>query len=141
MVYVGIDPDVHKSGLAVWKPNEKELDTYAVSFWELIDKLKYYHNAYDDELVVILEAGWLNKKSNYHYAQNRNVSERIAKNVGANHQVGKLIEEYLRRNGIAYRLYKPKNKKWSKQEVENVFGLKIKNQDVIDAVILVIGLS
>ena len=81
----------------------------------------------------------MNKKSNFHPTQLKLVGERIAKNVGANHQIGKLIEEYCIKYNIKYRLIRPTAHKWTSEQCFKFTGIKEKNQDVIDAIRLVFG--
>src|SRR5690606_38758112 len=115
MIYIGIDPDVDKSGYAVLDSKTKELDLYNYSFWEIIEDLK----SYLIPITVIIEAGWLHKKSNWHGQKNVYTAAKIGKNVGANHQVGKL----------------------SHKEFKAITGYKKRtNQDQRDAGMLVYGL-
>mgnify|MGYP000335375459 CR=1 FL=1 len=109
MIYIGIDPDVDKSGFAVWDSRNrtfKEIETYG--FFDLIQKM----NSFDSEIQVVIEAGWLISKSNFHgrKGQPKSVGEKIAKSVGANHQVGKLFVEWCRFNNIRFREIKPQGK-------------------------------
>lgn len=135
---IGIDPDTQKSGVCIW---DKELKTIvmakALPFFEVIELLATYKLDKSKKMIVRIEAGWLNKKSNFHGGKTDNIKQRIAKNVGANHQIGKLFEEYCTRVGINYSLEKPTTAKWSREECQRYTGLALKNQDVIDAVRLV----
>ena len=88
---------------------------------------------------VIIEAGWLNKKSNWHGAKNNFIATRIAKNVGSNHQVGKLFAEYCEINNIPFELKIPKQSKITKENFNKMFNTKLRNQDIIDAAMLVAG--
>ena len=111
---VGIDPDLTKSGFAVYDRVEKRLvECTTVSFtgvqW-LIEK-KY------PGCFVRLEAGWLIAKSNWHLSRAlgakyspitaQRIAERQAKNVGENHAVGKLLNEWLTEKKIPFELVKP----------------------------------
>jgi len=139
--FIGIDPDVEKSGFAIWDKKESEFITYlALAFWELINLLTLNSELIDTK--VIIEAGWLNKKSNFHGGPNqkKHVGELIAKKVGANHQVGKLLVEYCEYHKIPYEVVCPKTKKTTAAMFKMIIGLNIKNQDVIDACMLVYGL-
>ena len=139
MLYFGIDPDVKESGFAIWDDKTKEIDYGKLSFWEMIKKIDYCSRSY--EVKFIIEAGWLNIKSNFHYRpyQTKAAGERIAKNVGSNHQVGKLIAEYCEKYKMDYELIIPKHKKFTSYYLENLTGIKVKNQDIIDAIMLVWG--
>ena len=139
MYYFGIDPDVKESGFAIWNSETKEIYYGKLTFWDLIKKMDYYQRSY--VVKFIIEAGWLNKKSNFHSRpyQSKLIGERIAKNVGSNHQVGKLLVEFCEKNKLFYELKTPKQKKYTSYYIQNLTGLKIKNQDIIDAVMLVYG--
>ncbi len=140
MYYFGIDPDVKDSGFAIWDNKTKEIDYGKLPFWDLIKKIDYYVRNY--EVIFIIEAGWLNKKSNYHSRpyQSKLIGERIAKNVGSNHQVGKLLVEYCEKYKLNYELKVPKTKKYTSYYLKNLTGLEVKNQDIIDAIMLVWGI-
>lgn len=139
MIYLGIDPDVKESGFAVVK-NRVLINHGILGFFEiigLIDNLK--HDAKYGSLTVVIEAGWLNAKSNWHPSANARTAQRIAKNVGANHQIGKLFEEYCRLNKVNYYLNRPRTSKVNKKWLANDLGIKIKNQDEADAIMQVYG--
>jgi len=140
MYYFGIDPDVKESGFAIWDNKTKEIDYGKLPFWDLIKKIDYYVRNY--EVKFIIEAGWLNKKSNFHNRpyQSKLIGERIAKNVGSNHQVGKLLVEYCEKYKLDYELKVPKQKKYTSYYIQNLTGIKVKNQDIIDAIMLVWGI-
>ncbi len=97
--YIGIDPDIHKTGYALYKKRDKalrECDCYA--FFDLLDYLqmqKALFNRDKQTFIVHIEGAWLDKKSNWHdeQGQRKGIGELIAKNVGSNHQVGLLIVE------------------------------------------------
>jgi hypothetical protein len=135
---IGIDPDVKKSGYAVWDNQEKKIITATcLPFFDLLNEVALLGES--GEIHVTIEAGWLNAKSNFHGGKTDFIRQRIAKNVGSNHQIGKLFEEYCIGRDINYTLYKPINKKTDKAYFKCITGLSIKNQDVIDAVMLVFG--
>jgi len=136
-VRIGIDPDIDKSGFCIMesapfgKKNIVKLET--LCFWDLIQAIDAYHD-YDD-LLVCLEAGWLNKKSNYHFAANTSIAGRIGKNVGENHAVGKLVQQYCEKADILYKLIKPESKKWDADLFKKITGYdKRTNQEQRDAV-------
>ena len=103
-IIIGIDPDREKSGVALLDTTLlKFMSLQTLTFPELLEFLMY-HRDYAERvakksLCVVVEAGWLNLKSNYHgYYGNR--GEKIAKDVGANHETGKKIIEMCRHWGI-----------------------------------------
>lgn len=136
MIYIGIDPDVDKSGVAWYHPTEHTLMIYNLKFWDLIDFItpiiKSNHK-------IIIEGGWLNKKSNWHASQGR-AAEKIAKNVGMNHQVGILIAEYCEHNGIPNEVVKPTKSKVNSKTFKSITGYEGRtNQETRDAALLVYG--
>lgn len=113
-VVIGIDPDVDLNGVAILFPDTRSLETHKLPFAELTERLIEVDALCVKEnksLLVIVEAGWLNHKSGFHQSQGKG-AERIAKNVGANHQVGKLIAEVCRHNGIEVLEQAPLRKCW-----------------------------
>ena len=113
-IIVAIDPDTIKSGVAVLDAETKRIEISTLVFPELIDFIKYELNNCNKNnrsLIVLVEAGWLNAKSNFH-GQTGYIGQRVAKNVGANHQTGKHIVEMCEWMGIETVLQKPLNKGW-----------------------------
>lgn len=137
MKLVGIDPDLLKCGFAVWDKERRILEDYGTKgFWDLIEFISKHNDGYK----YIVEAGWLNKKSNWHLQELGTRSEKIAYRVGQNHTVGLLIEEYLKRNDVKYELVRPKKSKIKKEEFIKITGISQRiNQDVRDAIMLVYG--
>lgn len=142
MILIGIDPDVDKSGFAVWSTEAKQfISADKFCFWDLIYKIREFK---PDK--VYLEAGWLNKKSNYHSVGGKHservkklIGERIANKVGRNHQVGINIEEWLKVEKIDYELIIPKKSKVKPEQFKIYTGLTTKNQEIIDACMLIFG--
>lgn len=146
---IAIDPDVTKSGVAVMDIVSRVINTYSLSFPELID---FIYSFPDKESIrIAVEAGWLNRKSNFHgYYGSR--GERIAKDVGANHETGKKIVEMCEHKGYFISLVKPLEKRWkgprgkiTHSELESVlksrkiaFGKKRTNQDERDSILIAI---
>ena len=139
---IGIDPDLKKSGFAMidiipFVATEiSVVDT--MDFFELIEVLniqKKYCLDKGIKYIVFIEAGWLNKKSNYHAAFNKEIAGRIGKNVGENHAVGKLLEEYCIREKIDYKLVRPTTKKWDAELFKKITKYnKRTNGEMRDAV-------
>jgi len=134
-ILIGIDPDVTKSGIAIKRGGVLEVST--MSFFDLLNTLKAIANS---NVLVRIEAGWLNKKSNFHgnKAQSKVVGERIAAKVGANHEVGKKIVEMCEYVGVAYELGRPMTSKWTPQYFERITGIKTRNQECVDAAVLIL---
>jgi hypothetical protein len=109
---IGIDPDTNKSGYAFLNVAQRTLSVASLYFPEILGRIMATKIAVGKEpFVVVVEAGWLNSISNYHTAAGRR-GQRIAKNVGANHQVGKMIIEMCKNYGIAVETIKPLKKIW-----------------------------
>ncbi len=141
MIYIGIDPDAVKSGVAVWDSEKKKLiRVMMLSFFELFSFLMDYISIGSTAAAsVYLEAGWLNRKWNWHEGKKGvNVASRIGANVGANHQTGKLIEEMCKYLKIPCTLVLPQGKVGAKY-FSKLTGMKKSNQDIRDAVMLVLN--
>ena len=149
---MAIDPDTEKSGVAMLDLKRSEVEASAMPFPELIDTLRDV-SQWTSPCKVIVEGGWLVSKSNYHYAKGRG-GERIAKNVGANHETGRKIVEMLAYWGIEHEVIHPLKKCWKGRdgkitlaELNSLLrGMGIKemgrcNQDVRDAVLIALTCS
>jgi hypothetical protein len=132
---VGIDPDTFKSGVAVWNRDERKLELKTTkTFFELFDYLKENRSRI---YVVRVEAGWLHGKSNWTSRNtNKFAGERIAKNVGSNHETGRKIIEMCQYLDIHHEEVLPLGKV-SRPYFEAVTKIKNTNQDVRDAIMLV----
>lgn len=137
-IYIGIDPDVDLCGIACWDAETKSFDYIKkMGFWDIIEEIKLWNIP----LHLVIEAGWLIKKSNFHThpKQGKRVGERIAKNVGSNHQIGKLLYEYCNRKKITVTLVKPQGK-IKAETFKNLTKWQTRtNQDMRDAAMLVFG--
>lgn len=108
---IAIDPDTGLSGVAVWKDNKIEI--FNLSFPELLDFLQERTGA-----KVIVEAGWLNKKSNFHGGKG-GIGQKIANSVGRNAEVGRKIIEMCEHYGIDVREQKPLKKGWKNGKISH----------------------
>lgn len=137
-ICIGIDPDLIKSGVAAW--NGKEFVTLkTMRFFELTLYLEWQKNE-NENVTVYIEGGWLNEKSNFHSAQGARVREIIAKNVGENHAVGKLLVEYCELEMITHHIIRPTQKKWDAEVFKKITGVEIRtNSEMRDAARLVFG--
>lgn len=106
---IGIDPDCDKSGVAVRTYKVKQLELLTLSFFELH---KYLSDNKEDIVLVRIEAAWLIQKSNFRNGIKAARGERVAKNVGANHETGRKIEEMCQSLGLKYVLVRPLRKQW-----------------------------
>ena len=151
-VIIAIDPDVKASGVAVLDIPKRSVEARAMPFPELLEMLRDV-SLWSVPCRVIVEGGWLVSKSNYHYARGKG-GERIAKNVGANHETGRKIVEMLEHWGIEHEVIHPLKKCWkgrdgkiTLEELNSLLrGMGIRemgrcNQDVRDAVLIALTYS
>lgn len=135
--YVGIDPDSKKSGVAALA-FDKHYSLHNFTFFELFDYLKDKKSSIR---LVVIEAGWLNK-SVWHGAHGKGaaISARIGKNVGANHEAARKIEEMCEYLKLHYELVKPHSGKLTAGQFKKVTGIQERtNQEQRDAFMLVFG--
>lgn len=137
-LFIGVDPDSKKNGVAYWYKENKNLELENLTFFELFDSIKSLKIRYD--ITVIIDAGWLNK-SNFHVTgSNKRVNGQIGERVGANHETGKKISEMCVYLGVEYQLHKPIKSKVDKVLFEKITGYKGRtNQENRDAGMLVYG--
>lgn len=145
-IFVGIDPDVDKSGFAIWNRVSKTLFTTRYGFFDMYEILKAWERK--EATVIVIEAGWLNKKANFRsmitiggksVAASSKIKERMASKTGRNEEVGKKIIEMCEYIGIDYKLVKPTRSKTTRVGYQKITGQATKNQEEIDAAMLVIG--
>lgn len=102
---VGLDGDLHKSGLAVWDlENKIWLYAKATPNENIVEVLALHCDP--NTTLVKLEAGWKIKKANLR-GGNYLSAQRKAKNVGENHAAGKMIEKILIKAGYTVELVSP----------------------------------
>ena len=113
-IVIGIDPDVSKSGVSSLDVKTRHIDAETQTFPQLMEFLQFIvenGKVMVQSYVVVVEAGWLNEISNYHTKADR-AGQRISKNVGANHEVGKKIVEMAKHYGLEVVEQKPLKKCW-----------------------------
>ena len=113
-VIIGIDPDKEKSGIGILNMSTRKLELTNMSFPVLLDNLQAWKKDEADnnrKVIVIVEAGWMNAKSCFHKAQGKS-AEKIAKDVGANHETGRKIIEMCEHYGIEVIAQAPLRKCW-----------------------------
>jgi len=138
MKFIGIDPDVHKSGYAEIRFNgDRVVRNLAIlDFWQIVDELQAC-TIEDSQHIVLIEAGYLNK-TNFHARGNKKYAAKIGERVGANHQIGKLFVEYCKQNSIDYREIVPRRSKVKAPEFETITGYSGRtNQEQRDAMMLI----
>lgn len=133
MVKIGIDPDVSKSGVAVYDGEIKSL--HNLSFFDLFEFLREKTHC-----KVFIEASWL-IKTNWHTNDfNAQYNAQIGSRTGANHEAGRKIVEMCEYLGIQYEQIKPSRSKVNAEYFKSVSGFQGRtNQEQRDAAMLVIG--
>ena len=122
------------------------MEITTLPFYKLVKFIEWQHElslSNNQSLVVVVEAGWLNAKSNFH-GQIGQRAQRIAKNVGSNHQTGKHIVEMCEGIGVDVELQKPLIKRWkgaggkiTHEEISYFTGITTKtSQDGRDAALI-----
>lgn len=142
--YIGIDPDVAKSGVAFLNAETREIELYSLTFTQLMQKLVRWR-AEGKDTVVVVEAGWLNK-GNWHIRFRDNKGQACMKGyqVGRNHEAGKKIIEVAQFFGFEVIEQRPLRKCWkgadrkiTAEELEQLTGYsKRSSQDSRDAALL-----
>ncbi|MFW1997389.1 hypothetical protein ACG904_20990, partial [Acinetobacter guillouiae] len=82
------------------------------------ETVELFRSHQDQIKKVVIDAGWMNKKSNLHscIGQSKLAGERIAKNVGENNATGKLLVEMAKSLGLAVVEVRPKKTKKNSEE-------------------------
>jgi len=141
MIFIGIDPDVDKNGVAWYDSNNKELELTNLTFFELFDFLSE-QTLKENKIKVIIEAGWLNK-SNWHKVTKgtSNINTQIGQRTGANHEVGKKIVEMCKYLELPFETIKPTKRKLNHKQFQQITKIieKRTNQEQRDAGMLVWG--
>jgi hypothetical protein len=98
--YIGIDPDVKASGLALWHTQSRQFTE--LSCEDLPDVCLALSMHCEYKVMVRLEAGWLANGLNWHKGGNGSANA-----VGRNHEIGRQIEKYCIKHTIPYQLVEP----------------------------------
>lgn len=147
MKTIGIDPDSSKIGVAILDTDTQELQVQSLPFFQLFDLLS---NLKDQIKIVKIEAGWLNKKANFHLAKTKAIAEKIGNDVGRNAETGRKIIEMCEYLNLPHQTIKPLQKKWKTptgkishlllKELLALKGIKFNkpktNQDERDAILI-----
>lgn len=137
--FIGIDPDVTKSGVAY--KNGKDVVLKNLSFFDLFNYLKQA-KSYNENLEVYVECGYLNK-SNWHTTNGSNsVNAQIGQRTGANHETAKKIIEMCIYLELKYFEIKPTKSKVNAEFFKQITKLDVRtNQEQRDAYMLIHGLK
>lgn len=90
-----VDPDLDLAGFALYDRKEKKWVNVALLHIE--DIVAAVSGMTD--LIVYVEAGWMNSKANYRRGHKSSVSEQIAMRVGMNHASSKIMARMLKKSG------------------------------------------
>lgn len=145
MIYVGIDPDIERNGVAVVDSVSRSVQLYSMAFAELTEWLQQFVGSME-KTVIVIEASWL-VSHNWHFrmTDNRRKVASLGHAVGRNHQTGILLQECAERMGLDVRLRKPLRKCWkgkdgkiTHKELVAVTGITCSrsNQEERDAALL-----
>lgn len=145
MIYVGIDPDIERNGVAVVDSVSRSVQLYSMAFAELTEWLQQFVGSME-KTVIVIEASWL-VSHNWHFrmTDNRRKVASLGHAVGRNHQTGILLQEVAERMGLDVRLRKPLRKCWhgkdgkiTHKELVAVTGITCSrsNQEERDAALL-----
>lgn len=148
-VYIGIDPDSVKSGVAYVERETGKCEATALAFHDLLDYLKFVREKSEESgqsVLVVVEAGWLND-SNWHLTSrdSRYIASAKGKALGRCEQTGRLILEMAEKViGLTCLAKKPLRKCWkgkdrkiTHEEIAEFTGLMGKtNQEARDALLL-----
>lgn len=136
----GIDPDINKSGLAVFDRKEKAFQCLKCVH---SDDLKEILLSYaPDSVLIVVEAGWLNPGM-WHGKDTQGWDGRkakaygaaIATQVGKNHHVGQSFLTYFSDRHYQTDTYRPASAKWKAPFFKRQTKLtKGHNQEIRDAV-------
>lgn len=154
-VIIGVDPDIKKSGFAVWVPDNKrflEVTTYTKP--DMMQKIFDYSMGYDIHVVIEdsrIESYLYNAHKAYGATKGAHKSKlgvalKVARDVGRVDMIARDVEDYCIREGITYALISPKSRKKgvNTKVSAKIFNKMTKwegrtNEDARDAGMLVAG--
>lgn len=150
-IYIGIDPDVEKNGVALLDVDTRKLSIRQLPFPDTVHYcIEQYNIAMCNDkqtgFKVIIEAGWLNR-GNWHLRRWDGRNGAAAKGVdqGRNEQTSRLLGEMMDYYNIPYEFKRPlfkcwagKDRKITTAELESITGQKLGriNQEGRDAALL-----
>lgn len=113
---IGIDPDVGRSGVAQLRTQGREVETFSLSFPELIDylqRMRDFEIRTHRTVVVVVEAAWKIGK-NWHTGRGDSIrtAARKGKDAGRCHEVGRKIVECAEHYGLQVVEQLPLRKVW-----------------------------
>jgi hypothetical protein len=142
MIYIGIDPDVDKSGFAIL--SNGELTLFNKTFFDIFGSLEDLILKYGTKgITVYIECGFLNK-SNWHAIAKGSaaLNASIGNKTGANHQVSRHLIEMCKYLGLNYKEVRPTKSKLSAETFNALTKYKGRtNPEQRDSAMLVWGLK
>ena len=144
-IYIGIDPDTDRSGVAIFSNNV--MQCAALAFADMVRLILQMHKEAEqqgDELIVVVEAGWKNA-TNWHVSTKDTpwLAAKKGLAVGRNQQVGKCLVELLKAENVQVVEQKPLRKIWRKGKISHAelaklvkLNQKRTNQEMRDAALL-----
>ena len=146
---IGIDTDLHKSGVAAWNFDDQKWEIHrAIANENLVEELlKIFPPA---QSTIYLEAGWLVHKKNFR-GGNFRTAQRKASDVGQNAGTGKMLVKMLQKVGYRVFIFEPLGKgrgtlkgidgRWTvlgKKHIIDISGITSSiNDDTRDAIYIV----
>lgn len=99
---IGIDPDLHKSGVAIYNTETKQLNSCtSLNMWTLFDNLKEWI-LWSKPKDILIRLEYPSNTNTYHKG-----GKGAALNVGKNQAVAIIIKEFLEEYKIPHELIKP----------------------------------
>ena len=139
-LYIGVDPDIDKSGVCLYY-SKTNFELLNLKFFELFDKLYFLKDCENLDIEVVIEAGWINK-SNWHKVNNGSaaINANIGLRTGANHEVGRKIVEMCQYLGLKHHLIKPTKSKVNAETFKAITKYQGRtNSEMRDSCLLVYG--
>jgi hypothetical protein len=150
---IGIDPDCDKSGVAAIGTKDRNIECTCMNFPAVLTYLQFLSEVIGKDentsVIVIVEAGWLNK-THFHVnsSDSRRVSAAKGNSVGRNHETGRKIVEMAKHYGLEVLEQRPLRKGWKgpggkithEELAYFVPGLPARtNQEMRDAALIVVN--
>lgn len=137
MIYIGIDPDTDKSGIAIYSEGITTLHNFG--YMQLFEILKKYATlSKKHRITIVIEKGELNKAIfNANRAVNKQVAAKIGTSVGRNFEATNIIEQFCIYHNLDYEFFVPNkhtpklNNKFIQQNFE--VNVKRTNEEQRDA--------
>lgn len=137
MIYIGIDPDVEKSGVAIWSKGVTSLHNF--DYMQLFESLQNFQKHKEKySILVVIEKGETNKAIfNANKAVNKRVAAKIGVSVGRNFEATNVIEQFCKYLELDYIFFVPNKAtpKFNNKFVQDNFDLNTKrtNEEQRDA--------